>query len=99
MKNKENNKQNLLEMRNGLVHADSGSGIDYTLCCLTAETACDEDEIPFDYDKEEDKFSTEPLLVWTNKKITCPKCIDTIKHCCKLGLKSIGKKGPSYEEW
>lgn len=89
-------KRNLLEVRNGLVHADGVEGMDYTLCCLTAETACD--EIPSDYDRDEDEFSIVPLVVWTEKKITCPKCIATIKHCLKLGLKSIGEEAKNYEE-
>lgn len=94
MKNKR--KRNLLEVRNGFVHADGEGSNDYTLCGLTSETACN--EIPFDYDRDEDRFSTEPLLVWTEKKITCPKCIATIKHCLKLGLKSIGKEA-DYDEF
>lgn len=91
------NKRNLLEVRNGLVHADCAGGDDHTLCGLTAETACD--EIPSDYDRDEDEFSIVPLVVWTKKKITCPHCIMTIRHCCKLGLKSIDKEAKDYEEW
>lgn len=98
MKNKKSiNKRNLLEVRNGLVHADCAGSDDHTLCGVTAETACD--EIPYDYDKSEDEFSTEPLMIWTKKKITCSDCISIIKHCCHLGLKSIGKEASDYEAW
>jgi hypothetical protein len=94
MKNKR--KRNLLEVRNGLVHADCAGGDDHTLCGVTAETACD--EIPFDYDRDEDEFSDDPLMIWTSQKITCSDCISTIKHCCKLGLKSIDKDAENCYE-
>lgn len=90
-------KRNLLEVRNGLVHADNGRGDDFTLCGVTTETACNEK--PFDYDMDNDKFSFTPLMLYTAEKITCPVCIATIKHCCKLGLKSIDKEALSNEEW
>ena len=75
----------------------NGRGDDFTLCGVTTETACN--EIPFDYDRDNDEFSFTPLMVYTAEKITCPICAAIIKHCCKLGLRSIGKEGDDYEEF
>lgn len=96
MKNKR--KRNLLEVRNGLVHADSDKGSVYTLCGVGADNLFE--SLPKDYCREEDEFSTEPIFLYTDKKITCSDCISTIKHCCKLGLKSIDKDAENcYEEF
>ena len=81
--------QNLLEVRCGVVHADGDGGDDYTLCGLTAENAVN--TLPPYYDADYDMQSTEPILIYTNKKINCAKCVSIIKHCCKLGTKSIDK--------
>lgn len=90
-------KRNLLEVRNGLVHADGIRGNVYTLCGVGAENSFI--TLPKNYSREEDEFSTEPMLLYTDKKITCSDCISIIRHCCKLGLKSIGKEAEIYEEF
>lgn len=81
-------KENLLEIRNGLVHADSGNGCDTTLCCLTAEKCISSLD---EYDESRESC-TEPYLMYVSDKINCPKCAETIRYCCKLGLKSISDK-------
>jgi len=78
---------NFLEIRQGIVHADEAMGNDYTLCGVTTErTLRGMDE----YDPE-DETETEPMMLKTIKKVTCPKCAMIIRHCCKLGVQSIGK--------
>jgi hypothetical protein len=81
--------QNLLEVRCGIVHADGDGGDDYTLCGLTSEKTFG--VIPPDYDADYDMQSTEPTLIRTDKKINCSRCASIIRHCCKLGTKSIDK--------
>ena len=78
---------NLLEVRSGIVHADSGNGLDYTLCGITAERMiADKSE----YDSE-DESPWEPVMLKTERKINCPQCAAKIRYCCRLGLKSISK--------
>ena len=78
---------NLLEIRRGIVHADSGDGLDYTLCGVTAERLISDMS---EYDKD-DETPYEPLMIRTDRKIDCPKCAATILYCCSLGKKSISK--------
>ena len=77
---------NLEELRNGLVHADSGDGIDYTLCGITAENIVRRR----DYGAERET-EAEPCMAWTRSKITCPRCAAIIRYSVGLGLKSIGE--------
>ena len=79
--------RNYLECRNGLIHADGGSGDDHTLCGLSTENT-----IPSisDY-APEDETEILPQLVSTDKKVTCSQCAAIIRWCCHLGTKSIGK--------
>ena len=79
--------KNLLEITRNLVHADSGNGMDYTLCGVTAERVISDMS---EYDKE-DESRYEPFMIETDRKIDCPKCASTIRHCCSLGLKSLSK--------
>ena len=78
--------RNYLECRNGLIHADGGSGDDHTLCGLTTEKTIHSIS---DYAPE---YETEilPQLVITDKKVTCSQCAQIIRWCCHLGTKSIG---------
>lgn len=78
---------NLLEIRNGIVHADAAGGIDYTLCGVTAENIIDSRK---EYHPE-DETESEPCMMWTDRKITCPKCAAIICHCIALGTKAIGR--------
>ncbi len=78
---------NYEELRNGLVHADSGAGIDYTLCGVTTENTIGHWE-PYDQVRESE---TEPYMRETTKKITCPMCAHIILHCVRLGRRSIRK--------
>ena len=79
---------NYLELSNNIVHADCGTGHDYLLCGLSAINTIDS---PKDYKPEEESELT-PYLCKTRRKITCPTCIMTIRHCIKLGLRSIDKE-------
>ena len=79
--------KNLFEFQTGRVHADGYDGIDYTLCGVTAENIihsraeyCPEDET-----------ETEPYMMPTERKITCPKCAAIIRYCVKLGTRAIGR--------
>lgn len=78
---------NLLEIRNGIVHADTADGIDYTLCGVTAENIIHSRK---EYHPE-DETESEPYMLQTNRKITCPKCAEIILHCVALGTKAIGR--------
>lgn len=78
---------NLLELRNGIVHADSAEGIDYTLCGLDAEIIVNSRA---EYHPE-DETETEPYMMPTRLKVTCPRCAAIIRYCCKLGVRAIGK--------
>lgn len=81
---------NLLELRNGIVHADGADGNDYTLCGVTAERVLKSIE-----EYTEDDFlretETEPCMVYTDRKIDCESCATIIRHCCKLGVRAIAK--------
>ena len=81
---------NLMEMLTGIVHADGANGNDYTLCGLTAENTL---ESPADYTPElaEREGEAEPYLAKTARKIDCGACAAIIRHCCKLGRRSIGE--------
>lgn len=78
---------NLLELKNGIVHADGPDGHDATLCGLTAEkiVASRKDWHP------EDETELVPALMRTNRKVTCWYCANTIRHCIALGAKAIGR--------
>ena len=85
---------NFLEIREDIVHADEAMGNDYTLCGVTTEGALQSMD---EYDPE-DETETEPQMLKTTKKVTCPKCAMIIRYCCKLGVRSIGKV-KTEEEW
>lgn len=78
---------NYEELRNGLVHADSGTGNDCTLCGVTTENTIGHWE---SYDKTRES-ETEPYMRETTKKITCTQCAQIILRCVRLGRRSIGK--------
>lgn len=78
---------NLLEIRNGLVHADAADGVDYTLCGASASIVIDSRK---DYYPDEET-ETDPYLLRTNRKITCPKCAAIIRYCVALGTRAIGR--------
>ena len=78
---------NYLEIKRKIVHADSGSGDDHTLCGVTSEKIIS-DMSEYDRDREDDLL---PYMMETTKKITCPRCADIIRYCCALGKRSIGK--------
>lgn len=80
---------NLLELNNGIVHADSFDGMDYTLCGITAENLIDSKD---EYFPEDENVEIVPVMMKTARKITCSKCARIIRYCVKLGLKSIGKE-------
>ena len=83
---------NLLEISKGIVHADGPDGNDYTLCGVTAERARKSmDEYTADVFASETE--TEPCMVKTKDKIDCETCAAIIRYCCKLGIRSIKKKG------
>ena len=79
---------NLLEMRNGLVHADAADGNDYTLCGVSASNILNDGE---EYSAEMfmEETETEPYMQYTGDKINCPTCAAIIRFCCKLGTRSI----------
>lgn len=79
---------NYLEHATGLVHADSEGGDDHTLCGVTTERDITGEKYA-DYKDSEDKECA-PCVSKTTRKITCPKCADIIRHCCSLGVESIG---------
>lgn len=81
-------KRNLLEVRYGIVHADSDDNDDHTLCGVDAEHTIDDEK---DYDPKDDMSEYEHVMAWTNKKINCSKCASIIRYCVKLGLKSLDK--------
>lgn len=78
---------NLLELRNGIVHADGADGTDYTLCGFTAENTVDSRA---EYCPEAES-ETEPYMMPTRLKVTCPKCAMIIRYCVSLGTRAIGK--------
>lgn len=78
---------NLLELKNGLVHADGFDGIDYTLCGVTAENTI---HSRAEYHPE-DETETEPFMMRTDRKITCPECAAIIRYCVSLGTRAIGR--------
>lgn len=78
---------NLLEFRNGLVHADASDGLDYTLCGTSAEKIIHSRAEYY----PEDETETEPYMMWTDRKITCPKCAMIIRYCVALGTRAIGR--------
>ena len=60
---------NLLELRNGIVHAEGAGGMDYTLCGVTAENILE------DIRKYPDKLhvpetETEPYMAYTDEKVS-----------------------------
>lgn len=81
------NEMNLLELRNGLVHADAADGIDYTLCGVSAEIVI---HSRAEYHPE-NETETEPYMIQTDRKITCPKCAMVIRYCVALGTRAIGR--------
>lgn len=66
---------NLLELRNGIVHADHPDGIDYTLCGCDAEIIVNSRA---EYHPE-DETETEPHMMPTRLKVTCPRCARIIR--------------------
>lgn len=80
---------NLLEISRGIVHADGHSGDDHTLCGVTAANILD-DITAYEPDKEDIVMS--PCMMYTNRKIDCPECAAIIRHCCRLGLRSLKRQ-------
>ena len=76
---------NLLELKTGVVHADCPGGNDYTLCGITAENIISSRK---DYDPYHET-ETEPAMLKTSRKITCPDCAGIIRYCVALGTKAI----------
>ena len=83
--------KNLLELRSGTVHADSGDGMDYTLCGLTAER-CLENAGEYTDEVRAKESEIVPCMTYTDSKIDCETCARIIRYCCRLGLKSL-KRG------
>lgn len=85
---------NYLEIREGIVHADGGTGDDHTLCGVTSERLLESiDDYADEADRETD---TEPCMVATDRKINCPDCARIIRYCCRLGTKSIDGGGRKH---
>lgn len=82
---------NLLEIREDIVHADGGNGDDHTLCGVTSERVLD-DISEYTYDVAMRESELVPCMVYTERKIDCPTCATIIRHCCKLGLRSIKRR-------
>lgn len=82
---------NLLEIRNGIVHADCADGNDYTLCGVTAERILNS-VAEYTPETSMKETETEPCMVYTNKKIDCETCASIIRYCVNLGTRAI-KRG------
>lgn len=83
---------NILEIYRGVVHADGASGDDHTLCGVTSERVLN-DISDYTYDVAmNENAELVPCMVYTTRKIDCPECAAIIRHCCKLGLRSIKRK-------
>ena len=80
---------NYLEHATGIVHADSAGGDDHTLCGVAIENDITGEKYT-EYKDSEDK-ELAPCVSKTTRKVTCPKCAAIIRHCCSLGVESIGK--------
>lgn len=78
---------NLEELRDGIIHADCADGNDYTLCGVSADNIIPKEDYRLYRNGETE---CEPYMAKTSRKITCPKCAAIIRHCIKLGLRSIG---------
>ena len=88
---------NLLECRNGLVHANSAEGLDYTLCGVSASDLLKDGE-EYTAEMSINETETEPYMKYTGHKINCPTCAAIIRFCCKLGLKSLSRKENTNEK-
>ena len=87
------NKNNLLEARQGIVHANSGDGDDHTLCGVDAQNIIEDESL---YDSSEDSDMC-PTMIRTGEKINCIRCAAIIRHCVKLGVKSIASQLKEYD--
>lgn len=80
---------NLLEISRGIVHADGQGGDDHTLCGVSAANILDDITA---YEPNREDIELWPCMMYTNRKIDCPDCAAIIRHCCRLGLRSLKRQ-------